>query len=462
MCNLKYLEKVLEEKQNSKPWIMVYGIYNSGKSTLINALLGEEKATIGDVPTTDRIDEYKFNGFRLYDTPGIEAPIQHEKITKEFLRKNDVVVFVLSSDSSFEEVKVYEEMKKILEMDKKLILVLNNKTKAQNIGEILEKIENNLMRFGIDVEKIRVVSVNAKSALKAKKEQKSTLLKRSNILLLEKLLLDVVNKSDIKNTIEFLIKDTINKEISFLTEKIDNVTLKEKREILNEIEHQEYLLKYELIQYLEKETLQIKNDIESLLFNNQEIDSYLDKKIEEIKGCLIEKINSSIDVTYQSLSLKQEQKSFDIPLDVLKNRELVEPILKDVLLKLRELKVPFIKGKWEKTLSGWAGKIAWGISVAVSIYEVYSVYKKDAEYKEAQIKRTLEIEKISNEIAFDLFEQFKANIDSSVESLYKNIKNSLLEEIRNLENNNSDIISQIECLKDLEEKLIEKYLKSKL
>jgi small GTP-binding protein len=459
MCNLEYLEKLLKEKQNSKPWIMVYGIYNSGKSTLINALLGEERAKVGDVPTTDRVDEYEFRGFRLYDTPGIEAPINHEKVTKEFLRKVDVVLFVVSSDSSFEEVKVYEEMKRILEMDKKVILVLNNKTNVKNIGEILGKIENNLMKFGIDVGKIRVVSVNAKSALKAKKEQKKILLKKSNILLLEKLLLEVVNKIDIKNTIEFLIKDTINKEISLLTQKIDDKTLKEKREILNEIEHQENLLKYELMQYLEKETLKIKNEIEYLLLNNSDIDSYLSAKIEEIKEYLIKKINTSIDVTYKSLSLKQQEKiSFDIPLDILKNKEVVEPVLKGVLLKLRELKVPFVKGRWEKTLSGWAGKIAVGISVAVSIYEIYTAYKKDLEYKEAQIKRALEIDKISNEIAFDLFEQFRENVNSSLNSLYKDVKVALLEEIKNLEDNNSSIISQIECLKELEKKLIKEYL----
>lgn len=35
--------------------IMVYGVYNAGKSTLINAMAGEEVAEVGDVPVTATI-----------------------------------------------------------------------------------------------------------------------------------------------------------------------------------------------------------------------------------------------------------------------------------------------------------------------------------------------------------------------------------------------------------------------
>ena len=38
-----------------KPKVMVYGIYNSGKSTLINALMKQEVAEMADRPMTDRI-----------------------------------------------------------------------------------------------------------------------------------------------------------------------------------------------------------------------------------------------------------------------------------------------------------------------------------------------------------------------------------------------------------------------
>lgn len=37
---------------------MVYGIYNSGKSTLINALMRQEAAEMADRPMTDQISEF--------------------------------------------------------------------------------------------------------------------------------------------------------------------------------------------------------------------------------------------------------------------------------------------------------------------------------------------------------------------------------------------------------------------
>lgn len=43
--------------QSPKPKIMVYGIYNSGKSTLVNALCERAVAEVADRPMTYRIGE---------------------------------------------------------------------------------------------------------------------------------------------------------------------------------------------------------------------------------------------------------------------------------------------------------------------------------------------------------------------------------------------------------------------
>jgi len=460
MCKLEKLEKILQEKQNSNPSVMVYGIYNSGKSMLINALLGKSIAKVGDIPTTDRIDKYEYKGFKIYDTPGIEAPIEHEKITREFLKRIDIVVFVISSDSSFEERKIYEEIKEILKLNKKIILVLNKKSNVENIGVILKKIEKNMMVLGVDINTIEVISVNAKSGLKAKLENKNLLLQKSNILLLEKLLLDVVKKSDIKPTIEFLIKDAVNKEISVLMSKLaDENLLKGKIEILKDIENEENILRYELVEYIESKISNIKENIISLLLNNQDISRYLENEIQEIQNFLIEKINTSLDLTYKNLSIKEEKrKKFKIPTEFLKDKKITQPVIKNVLIKLRELKVPGFKGRWEKTLGNWAGKIATGITIAVSFYEIINAYKKEEEEKNAQIQKVLEINSIANEIAFDLSLQLKKTVKEGLSDLYNEIKEPILEDIKSLKDKNANINSQIECLKKLEKELIEKYI----
>ena len=64
-----------------KPKVMVYGIYNSGKSTLINALMRQEVAEMADRPMTNQISEFDRNEYVLVDSPGIDAPIAHEMVT---------------------------------------------------------------------------------------------------------------------------------------------------------------------------------------------------------------------------------------------------------------------------------------------------------------------------------------------------------------------------------------------
>ena len=72
------LGKVREELERlfaeQTPQVMLYGAFNAGKSTLVNALLGREEAAVQDIPTTFQVDRYPWNGLCLLDTPGINAP----------------------------------------------------------------------------------------------------------------------------------------------------------------------------------------------------------------------------------------------------------------------------------------------------------------------------------------------------------------------------------------------------
>ena len=61
-----------EKKSKPDASIMVYGVYNAGKSTLINALIGQNIAPAGDIPLTDRVDEYRWGQYAILDTPGVD------------------------------------------------------------------------------------------------------------------------------------------------------------------------------------------------------------------------------------------------------------------------------------------------------------------------------------------------------------------------------------------------------
>ena len=120
---LKEIQEIYATKLDAtKPEVMVFGIYNAGKSSIINELIGADRAKVEDVPTTDKVDYYEWNGYRLADTPGVGAPIEHQNVTMEHLKKADVVIFVMSTTGSNERRQNYVRMKEIVDAGKKIII----------------------------------------------------------------------------------------------------------------------------------------------------------------------------------------------------------------------------------------------------------------------------------------------------------------------------------------------------
>ena len=98
--------------------LVVVGEFNAGKSTAINALLGEKVLEDGVTPTTSRIGLLRHGPGRgrapsggdfevitlpleilreinIVDTPGTNAVLRgHEALTREFVPRSDLVVFV--------------------------------------------------------------------------------------------------------------------------------------------------------------------------------------------------------------------------------------------------------------------------------------------------------------------------------------------------------------------------------
>ena len=61
---------IRDRLEDGRPTIMVYGIYNAGKSTLLNALAGEERAPVSNRPETSVVTPYYWRDFEILDTPG--------------------------------------------------------------------------------------------------------------------------------------------------------------------------------------------------------------------------------------------------------------------------------------------------------------------------------------------------------------------------------------------------------
>ena len=128
--------------------LVIAGEFNSGKSSFINALLGQNLQKEGVTPTTDKIHLLKYGAdtaqvpgdrgvwvrtapiellrqISIVDTPGTNAILrEHEALTAEFIPRSDLVLFLTSSDRPFTESE-RNFLNQIKEWGKKIVLVLN-------------------------------------------------------------------------------------------------------------------------------------------------------------------------------------------------------------------------------------------------------------------------------------------------------------------------------------------------
>ncbi len=146
-ADLEHLRRALQQLDELF-LLVVVGEFNSGKSALINALLGEAFLPEGPTPTTDRVyilahgqaggpefvqEDVRLVRYpaellrqvRIVDTPGTNAVLrQHEAIARDFVPRSDLVLFVTSADRPFTESE-RAFLESIRQWGKKVIVVIN-------------------------------------------------------------------------------------------------------------------------------------------------------------------------------------------------------------------------------------------------------------------------------------------------------------------------------------------------
>ncbi len=135
--------------------LVVVGEFNSGKSALVNALLGEQVLPEGATPTTSQVTLVKWGEqataqvvdedfaiqtyplallqeLNIVDTPGTNAVIRHhERLTDEFVPRSDLVLFTTSADRPMTESE-RQFLERILAWGKKIIFVVNKADTFEN------------------------------------------------------------------------------------------------------------------------------------------------------------------------------------------------------------------------------------------------------------------------------------------------------------------------------------------
>jgi small GTP-binding protein len=172
--------------------LVVAGEFNSGKSAFINALLGRPLLSEGVTPTTTRIQLLRhgerqgsepaaaaldlvtapvelLREIQIVDTPGTNAiQREHEAITREFVPRSDLVLFVTSADRPFTESE-RAFLQGIRDWGKKIVVVINKidilETPAE-VDEVRAFVRRNAEAL-VGAEP-PVFAVSARQALRAK------------------------------------------------------------------------------------------------------------------------------------------------------------------------------------------------------------------------------------------------------------------------------------------------------
>jgi small GTP-binding protein len=172
--------------------VVVVGEFNAGKSTFVNALIGDDLLPTGVTPTTDTIELIRWSNKRrqdaawreagivrewlhpntggpgvvIVDTPGTGSVFRkHEEIAKGFLSRSDLVIFLLYAKRALAETeRLYLELAR--DYGKKIIVVINqvdllDKREQKEVRAFVQKQLDELLSL-----RPEIFMVSAKQALK--------------------------------------------------------------------------------------------------------------------------------------------------------------------------------------------------------------------------------------------------------------------------------------------------------
>lgn len=311
------IEKLYKEKiENTKPQIMFFGLYNAGKSSLLNELLRDDVAKVADVPTTDHVDYYNWRGYTIADTPGVGAPIEHEEVTNEAIRKADVVLFVMTNAGSFEKKENYVRMKDIVDAGKKIIIVINDKSNFlpqecyEEMMQVQQKIYDNMMALGINnvKERFTILFVNAKLAHKGRTANKPLLWEKSQIAELESYIFSEMKNSDDFAVIRHAIYE-INQDVEAIVESIreqlsqvdTNPEYMAIQKVLNGLHNAKIQVRKNMSDFISSQTNKLGVTLPDAIWAVKEDQAKIDQTVQQAQQNLSEKVKAHLEDQLQTV-----------------------------------------------------------------------------------------------------------------------------------------------------------------
>lgn len=238
---LKKLEAVKENLENLFSIVFI-GEFSTGKSSIINALLGEDILAEGITPTTDEITILKYGDMRgqdtldgsryislsqerlrgiyIVDTPGTNVTLeQHEKLTQDFIPRADIVFFTIGAERAVtgSEARLIEFIRK--DWLKNIVFLLNKTdiTKDQEELDTLIRHTRGELERNFKFEP-HLIPVAARLAREARVSSDDALYQKSGFKELESYIFSTLGEEE---RIRMKIKSTSQFAVSLASETED-------------------------------------------------------------------------------------------------------------------------------------------------------------------------------------------------------------------------------------------------
>lgn len=303
------LRIIFEDKiSNPDLRVMVYGVYNAGKSTLINAMAGEEVAEVGDVPVTDTVAEYTCGSYKVLDTPGIDAPLEHEEITIKEILKADAIIFVVNPIGVVEEQKTLEAMLKLLAEGKKVFLVFNEKHALSDEDYFIlkeqtyQKIQELAPKYDLYqvLQDIPICKINAKAALTARLQKSEGFLKSTGYIDFESILqefLDSITNIEINSRLTAQLLSYLNENVKSLELKTNNKIVNSYDNLIKDIKSNRFNLRKETKNHIEGKQRDFSQQIKNWLYNEQkDVSTSVKHEIQQYCQILGTELKDNLDI----------------------------------------------------------------------------------------------------------------------------------------------------------------------
>lgn len=503
--------KLRAQLQAYQPTLMFFGQYNAGKSTLINALLAEgehEVAPTSDAPCTSEITEYTFGDYTVFDTPGIQAPEEHERVSRDKLKEAHAVVFVMNTGGTHENLTMVNEIVEIWRSGRAVLVALNDRQgydfDSPDVARIVDKLCENLVKVAQDPQieaDVPVVLVNARTGWKARKymampegsrdrNKGDLLFERSKVGVLademhRALIASSSSEALLRPTLLALIEALEETEVAIQTSQSKGSAQASYYEGLRAL-LTSARRDFEDMARLGIEALQheLAGDLLSAIRAQMPLElffeSYSDKADEQFQHAL-RHIQSRLRDDFESFGQAQphihgpdfahdasahnSSHSFKggFTFDAGKASEFfksggADGAIKGVLLKLRSWKIPGLKGRWEKTLGRWAGQLGKGlgigIQVASALYDLHSARAAQLAYQDAKRSQHEQEKLVSTQLASRAQQHVLTQVPSIAYECFEPIEKELEAQLNGSHDASTQHAHTLRTLRQLRERAI--------